>query len=213
MIDSFMFLMDVIGTVAFAISGAMAAICKEMDIFGVNILAMTTATGGGILRDILIGRIPPLMFRTPIYAMTALATANVVFVVLYIRKKRGREARAGAYERILFWIDTLGLAAFTVEGTIAGAGALGGTGLFLMSFAGVITGVGGGVMRDVMAQELPSIFVKRIYACAALAGAVTVAILSYYIDQKQAMIIGFVLIIVIRCLAAHFRWNLPRITQ
>ena len=68
-------------------------------------------------------------------------------------------------------------------------------------------------MRDVMAQELPSIFVKRIYACAALVGAVTVAILSYYIDQKQAMIIGFVLIIIIRCLAAHFRWNLPRITQ
>lgn len=210
---SFIFIMDIIGTIAFAVSGALIAISKEMDIFGVNILALTTATGGGIIRDLLIGEIPPIMFQNPIYVLIAVITANIVFLILYFNKRKVSSTFIRFYETILFWFDTLGLAAFTVDGVSAGFNSGVKTSLFLVSFLGVLTGIGGGIMRDVMAREMPSVFVKKVYACASIAGAVAVGILWKKAGPDQAMLIGFVLIIVIRCLAAHFRWDLPRIRQ
>lgn len=210
---SFILIMDIIGTIAFAVSGALIAISKEMDIFGVNILALTTATGGGIIRDLLIGEIPPIMFQNPIYVLIAVITANIVFLILYFNKRKVSSTFIRFYETILFWFDTLGLAAFTVDGVSAGFNSGVKTSLFLVSFLGVLTGIGGGIMRDVMAREMPSVFVKKVYACASIAGAVAVGILWKKAGPDQAMLIGFVLIIVIRCLAAHFRWDLPRIRQ
>ena len=210
---SFIFLMDIIGTIAFAVSGALIAINKEMDIFGVNILALTTATGGGIIRDLLIGEIPPIMFQNPIYVLIAVITANIVFLIIYFNKRKVSSTFIRFYETILFWFDTLGLAAFTVDGVSAGINSDVKTSLFLISFLGVLTGIGGGIMRDVMAREMPSVFVKKVYACASIAGAVTVGFLWNKTGSDQAMVIGFILIIVIRCLAAHFRWDLPRIHQ
>ena len=208
--DTFLFVMDLMGTVAFAFSGAMLAIKKGMDVFGVSILALTTAVGGGVIRDLITGQIPPVTFRNPVYALTAVGTANVVFWVLYLVRRKREKPRIPAvyYEKLLFWLDTLGLAAFTVEGTMAGAG----HGWFLMIFVGVLTGVGGGVLRDMMAGETPSIFVKRVYACACLAGAAAVVVLGRWVGREAAMVTGFVLILIIRFLAAHFRWDLPRIT-
>ncbi|MCI8465174.1 MAG: trimeric intracellular cation channel family protein [Lachnospiraceae bacterium] len=204
-----MFVMDLMGTVAFAFSGAMLAIKKRMDVFGVNILALTTAVGGGVIRDLIIGQIPPVTFRNPVYALAAVLTANVVFWTLYLVRKKRKRPRLPAvyYEKLLFWMDTLGLAAFTVEGTMAGAG----YGWFLMIFVGALTGVGGGVLRDMMAGETPSIFVKRVYACASLAGAAATSFLWEWIGREPAMVTGFVLILIIRLLAAHFCWDLPRI--
>ncbi len=207
--DMFMFVMDLMGTVAFAFSGTMLAVKKRMDVFGVSILALTTAVGGGVIRDLIIGQIPPVTFRNPIYALAAVMTANVIFWVLYVVRKRREKPRflMAHYERLLFWMDTLGLAAFTVEGTMAGVG----NGWFLMIFVGVLTGVGGGVLRDMMAGETPSIFVKRVYACASLAGAAATVCLGSWLGREAAMVTGFLLILVIRFLAAHFRWDLPRI--
>lgn len=210
---SFIFIMDVIGTIAFAVSGAMIAIHKEMDVFGVNILALSTATGGGMIRDVLIGEIPPLMFQNPVYVLIAVITANIVFLIMYFYKREVSSNYLRVYEKILFLFDTLGLAAFTVDGVSAGIHSDVEKSLFLVAFLGVITGVGGGVLRDVMAREMPSIFVKKVYACASIVGAVAVGILWDRIGENQAMAVGFVLVIIIRCLAAHYRWDLPRIRR
>lgn len=208
---SFIFIMDIIGTIAFAISGAMVAIEKRMDIFGVNILAITTATGGGVIRDLLIGRTPPVMFSNPMYVFIAIITANVVFGVLYFYRKRIGKGFVSVYEKILFWCDALGLAAFTVDGVDAGMQTGYADNWFLLVFLGTMTGVGGGVIRDMMASQMPYIFVKHIYACASILGALAAVLLWNVCGQNMAMMIGFVITLTIRALAAHYKWNLPRI--
>ena len=208
---SFIFIMDIIGTIAFAISGAMVATQKRMDIFGVNILAVTTATGGGVIRDLLIGRTPPVMFSNPLYVFIAMLTANVVFVVLYFSKHHASKESVAVYEKLLFWCDTLGLAAFSADGVNAGMQTEHADNLFLLVFLGTVTGVGGGVIRDMMANEMPYIFIKHVYACASLLGALAVAALWNVCGQNAAMLTGFGITIIIRALAAHYRWNLPRV--
>ena len=197
---------ELIGTISFAISGAMEAIHHKMDLFGVTMLAVITATGGGILRDLVIGHIPPRVFRDPTWALVAMIVALVVFIVMrWIRAERLQFARA---REILYTLsDTLGLAAFTVLGIESAGG--GNTALLLL--VGMITGVGGGVMRDVLAGTVPSIFRKHIYALASAAGAITDILLMRILPSGIAMLAGFGVVMVIRLLAAHFKWNLPRI--
>lgn len=208
---SFIFVMDILGTIAFAISGAMVAIEKKMDIFGVNILAITTATGGGVIRDLLIGRTPPVMFSNPLYVFIAILTANIVFSILFFYRKNFDKGFIAIYERILFWCDALGLAAFTVDGVAAGMEMKYAENLFLLVFLGTVTGVGGGVIRDILALKMPYIFVKHIYACASLLGALLAAVLWNVCGQNVAMLAGFGLTLIIRALAAYYKWNLPRV--
>lgn len=210
---SFMILMDVIGTIAFAISGAMTAARKGMDIFGVNILAVTTAVGGGAIRDILLGNTPPIMFRNPMYVLIAVITANIVFGTLYFHKIHVGKTVQHAYEMALFWFDTLGLASFTVNGAIIGIKAPVNTTLFLEVFLGVITGVGGGLLRDVMAQEMPAIFVKHVYAVASLSGALFVGIFWEILPKNIVMMGGFIIVVCLRFFAKKYNWNLPRIVS
>ena len=201
--DSFVFVMDVIGTVAFAISGAMVAIHKKMDIFGVCILALATATAGGAIRDLLIGKTPPI----------SAVTACVVFAFVYFQKKEQGKRLAMFYERILFLCDSLGLAAFTVDGVHTGMVYTGYKNLFLVVFLGVITGVGGGILRDVFAQELPMVFVKQVYACASILGGIVTGLLWHSVGQNNAMMAGFAVTLMIRIFAAYFRWDLPKINR
>lgn len=210
---SFIMVMDIIGTIAFAVAGAMTAIQKKMDIFGVIILSVTTATGGGVFRDLLIGQNPPVMFSNPIYVFIAAGTAVAVFLTVYLNRKCGKrpEHMPAFYELLLFWCDTLGLAAFSVDGVSTGVNAGHGSNLFLLVFLGVVTGVGGGVVRDIMANEMPYIFVKHIYASASLLGAFLTAFLWPLIGQNGAMAVGFCVTIIIRGLARHYRWNLPKL--
>lgn len=204
---------DFIGTVAFAISGAFVGIHKKMDIFGVNVLAVTTACGGGVMRDLLIGCIPPKMFQAPVFVLTAVIVANVVFLLAY-RHRHMPRGLTRLYDAMLFWFDSLGLAAFTVDGVMAGVRAGHGDNLFLICFLGFMTAVGGGALRDVMAGQMPDIFRKHIYAVAAIAGAVLMAaLLRLFGSESIAMIAGFLLVLVLRKLAAHFRWNLPRVSE
>lgn len=213
-IETFIFIMDCIGAVAFAISGAVLAIRKDMDIFGVCILAVVTATGGGILRDILIGHLPPVMFTDPTYVIVALVAAVGAFIFFKVQKRHNLVIPVRAvevYTGVLFWFDTVGLAAFTVDGVYAGfSGPV--DNLLLDIFVGVITGVGGGLLRDIFADEMPAIFVKHVYAVASIAGAVATGfLLRYGSDAHLALLIGFGVTVLIRWLAAHFRWNLPRV--
>lgn len=208
---SLLFLLDLVGTIAFAISGAFVGIRKGMDIFGVNVLAVTTACGGGLMRDLIIGSIPPQMFRNPFFVGVAIVVANVVFLLMYLHRHMPRRL-APLYDRMLFWFDSLGLAAFTVDGVMAGIAMGHGDNEFLVCFLGFMTAVGGGALRDVLASQMPDIFRKHIYAVAAIAGAVLmVVLLRLFESQRIAMMGGFLLVLVLRKLAAHFRWNLPKV--
>ncbi len=208
---SVIYIINIIGTIAFALTGAMIAIRKGMDIFGVNIIAITTTVGGGVIRDIIIGRFPPEMFQNPLYAGIAVVTANIVFLFLYVRKKSIPKNWVNIYEKLVFLFDTLGLASFTVNGVNAAMDMT--QNVFLIVFLGVITGVGGGLVRDIMANRRPYIFVKHIYASAALVGALTTAWMWKHIGKNMAMTMGFVLVVLIRVCAAYFKWNLPRIYE
>ena len=213
MTKEFIFIMDLIGTVAFAISGSMTAVEQGMDLFGILILALTTATGGGFIRDLTIGSLPPVVFRNPIYMILSFLTAGIVFLVLKFQSLRPHSERVRlVYEKTLLITDSMGLAAFTVDGVCAGL-AQPDTNLFLAVFLGVITGVGGGILRDLFAGKKPYVFVKHVYALASLAGAAAVYILPRYLGAGFSIMIRFGIIILIRYLAAHYRWDLPRISS
>jgi uncharacterized membrane protein YeiH len=202
---------DFIGTVAFAISGAITGIQKRMDIFGVNILAILTACGGGLMRDIVMGNFPPQMFVNPFYVVVAAIVANIVFCIMYFHKGVP-EKFTGLYDRGLFVSDTLGLAAFMVDGVMIGANFGYADDLFLLVFLGFITGVGGGVLRDVLSNQMPAIFVKHVYALPVIIGGILMVLVHELFQAwNAAMVCSFALVILLRVLARHFLWNLPKV--
>lgn len=205
--DAFVLVLELIGTVAFSASGAIIAIRKRMDIFGVCVLALTTAVGGGIIRDLLLGVIPPYTFQNPVYAATAAAVAVIVFVKPVRYYLTGNHQ---AYQRTMLVMDTIGLAVFSVVGVSNAYAAQPDAGIYLTVFVGVLSGVGGGVLRDVMAGDTPYIFVKDVYACASLAGALVCALMWQAAGQAAAMIVGALVVVIIRFLSVTFHWNLPR---
>lgn len=210
--DEFIFILELIGTVAFASSGAMIAIEKKMDIFGVNVLGATTAVGGGIMRDIILGLTPPGAFSHPVYVLVAALTSTILFVIAYA-KPTAFESRVKTdyYDKLMFWCDTAGLGIFTVVGIQAAVRAVGGENVFFFVFIGTLTGVGGGVLRDIMAGETPYILVKHIYACAAIAGGIVCVVGRTAFGEAYGTILGLAATVLLRFLAAHFRWNLMRV--
>ena len=201
------FLLEIAGTVAFAISGAMTALRRKMDIFGVIILALTTAVGGGVIRDCLLGDTPPRVFADPVYALCAAAVAVIVFLPPVRHWLGGHHAR---YERFLLVMDSLGLGIFTAVGVFVTYESLPEASAFLAVFIGVLTAVGGGVMRDIFADATPYIFVKHVYAVASLAGAILYAVLRPIIGDVFGMLLTVCFVFTLRILSAVFRWNLPR---
>lgn len=206
------YIIEIIGTVAFASSGAMIGIRRNMDIFGINVLAVTTALGGGLIRDLVLGINPPNMFRDSSYALAAVVTACLLFLLFRLRQKLLESSFVETYEKWMNVMDAIGLGAFTVIGIDTALG-VGYDSIFLLIFVGVITGIGGGMLRDIMAGITPFVFVKHVYACASIAGAVVCLLLRTFIGDTPAMITAAALVVVIRLLAAHFRWNLPRVQK
>jgi len=205
--DTFVLILELIGTVAFAASGASIAIEKKMDVFGVCVLALTTAVGGGIIRDLLLGITPPNTFLNPVYALTAITVAVIVFLRPVRRYLMGSHS---LYTRTMLVMDSLGLGIFTAVGVSIALSRQPDAGGFIAVFVGVLTGVGGGVMRDMMAGDMPYIFVKHIYACASLVGAVFCVVMWPTLGQAVSMLLTTVIVLVIRLMASTFKWNLPR---
>lgn len=199
------FIVNIVGTIAFAISGAVVAMKKKFDVFGVVMLGVTTAVGGGFVRDLVLGNVPPVALTNPVYTIVAIACSILAFIPV-IRSRVGQNNVV--FDRLMFFMDTIGLAAFTTTGVVS-AFEQGSHSLFVSLFVGVVTGVGGGVMRDIFSMESPYIFRKHIYAVAAAAGAITTHLLYGWLGPIPATIIGFAEIIVIRFLSAYYRWNLP----
>ncbi len=199
---------EVLGTIAFSISGAMVAIRKRMDLLGVIVLGVTTAVGGGIIRDVLLGHTPPRSFVDPTYVVWALISAMAVFVWV---DRRWHEKSPQWLDSFLNVVDAVGLGIFAVMGVRTAIHSGYGDNAFLSIFVGVLSGVGGGLLRDMMAGVVPKIFRKRVYAVAALIG----AMVYYYtlenpFPETTAMIASSGLVVCIRLLATHFEWNLPR---
>ena len=190
---------EIMGTIAFSVSGALVGIKKKMDIFGVAMLGLITAVGGGVFRDLIIGVNPPKAFQNPLYALIAIVVAIITFLPA-VRQLINLD------QKLWVFIDAIGLAVFTVIGVKAGQQF---NNIFLEVFLGIVTGVGGGVVRDICAQEMPMVFVRHFYACASLVGALICA-LFYSINSGMAVIIGIIVIIVLRMLAAKYKWHLPK---
>lgn len=203
----FILILELVGTVAFAVSGAMIALKKKMDIFGVVLLGLITAVGGGVLRDIILGLTPPMTFTDPRYALCATATSLAVFVLAAGGRLTSHHL---LYERVLLVIDSVGLGIFSASGVIIAVDAGSGDNLFLLLFVGAVTGVGGGVMRDLLAGSMPLILVRHIYAVASLCGAaLCIVMLKLGMPRASAMLAATLAVVVIRLLSAHYRLNLP----
>ncbi len=206
-VEIFVTILELIGTVAFAVSGAVTALKKRMDVFGVSIMGLTAACGGGVVRDVLLGRVPPAMFRAPSYALTAVVTSLVIFLLAL---RRAACMKSQIFERVLLLSDAVGLGVFTAVGVDAAVDAGFGAEPFFTVFLAVLTGVGGGVLRDIMAGDRPYIFVKHIYACASLLGALLCYALWNAAGKAGAMLLCLLTVFAVRVLAAHYRWSLPK---
>lgn len=205
-----LFIMELIGTAAFSCSGAMMAIRKKLDLLGIIVLGVITAVGGGMLRDVLIGIHPPTLFVKPIYVTAAVISAILMFLAMKSRHLTRLLLEVEYYDWVMNLLDAIGLGAFTVVGVNTAISAGYEEYLFLTVFLGVITGVGGGLLRDMMACEIPAILKKHVYACASIAGALCYVIIITWIPTNASLIFSAALVILIRLLARHYKWNLPR---
>ena len=191
--------LDLIGTFVFGLSGGLLAVRKRLDVFGVASLSLAAALGGGLLRDVLIGSVPPVALVDGRYAGAALAAAAVTFAGHRLLERLGPAVRI---------FDAVGLGFFAVAGTSKSLGA--GLAGFAAVGLGVLTAIGGGVLRDVLAGEVPLVLRREIYAVAALAGALVVAGASQAgVYGPAAAAAAVVLTFVIRLLAMRRDWHAP----
>lgn len=204
-------ILEIIGTVAFAISGALVAIKAKFDIFGVIVVACVTAVGGGITRDLLIGQIPPKIFSNGYIVLIACLSAVAVFAVAYIRKAKFILLN-DRIEKINNYFDALGLGAFTVTGVeIAFYNGLF-ENAFLAITIGVLTGVGGGLLRDIFTENTPYIFKKHVYALASILGATVYYVMRIYmVNAVFPTLVAIIIIVGLRILATKYRWSLPKV--
>ena len=207
---TFFLVCEWLGTAAFAVSGAMVAIDKGMDLFGVIFLAMITALGGGTLRDVFIGHFPPRMFTNYQFLALAVCCALVVFLLADLFKERYVQSEGGI-ERVNNVFDAIGLGVFAVSGARIGMEAGFADNAFLVTFLGMTTAVGGGMIRDVLLQRIPFVLNKRVYAVAAIAGALTYwGIEVVFLNPVLAYAVGWLVTVTLRMLATIYKWNLPR---
>ena len=204
-------ILEIIGTVAFALSGSIVAAHASLDIFGVVFIGSVTAIGGGILRDILMGKFPPAIFLRFNIFLIAVLTSVVLFVFIYIKRKKYLEIEE-RIEAVNNFFDAIGLAAFSVMGTEAAISGGFESRMFFCIALGMITGIGGGIFRDILTAKTPYVFRKHVYAVASILGAAVYYILRVFCGMLVgASVISMLFIVTLRMLATKFRWSLPKV--
>lgn len=191
--------LDLVGIAVFAASGALAGVRARLDTFGVVVMGMTTALGGGIIRDVLLGVHPPATLRDWRYLLVPVVTSLAVFWLhpQFARLRRG-----------VLLADAVGLGLFTVSGTTTALAH--GVPPYTACLIGMTAGIGGGALRDVLLREIPMVLRKEIYALAALAGGVVVVVGAWLdLAAGPVAIVGAALVVMIRLLALWRRWNAP----
>lgn len=194
-----LYALDLLGTAAFAASGALAGIRRKMDLFGVLVLGMVTATGGGTLRDVLLGDAPPFIFKNETYFYLSIIVSLGVFLF---------HRRMGFLQPPLLYLDALGLGTFVVIGTGKALDYhLGYVGSVMM---GVVTATAGGMMRDVLSSQVPLVLQKEVYASACLVGGSLLYALHFTtLPQVLSLSLSALAVILLRVCAIHFNWSLP----
>ncbi|MDD2899746.1 MAG: trimeric intracellular cation channel family protein [Desulfuromonadaceae bacterium] len=195
-----LYFLDLLGTIAFAASGALTGIRKHMDLLGVVMLGIVTATGGGVLRDVLMNDLPPFCFKNELYLYLAVGTSLLVFIT-----PRRFERR----RNLLLILDALGLGTFAVIGTMkALTYHLGFMGAIIM---GVMTATCGGLVRDVLCNDIPLILQREVYATACIIGCTALYVMNLYsLPQSASLTASAAIVIGIRCAAILRGWELPR---
>lgn len=209
--EVFFLILEIAGTISFAISGAMAAVEKRVDLFGVIFLGVTTSLAGGIIRDVVIGRVPPVAFSDYKYMAIAIVTSLIVFILARVYHEHYKD-NLELINTINNVFDAAGLGAFTITGANVAMGMGYRSNGFFMIFLAMITGIGGGVLRDLMIGEIPFVLRKRIYAVASLAGGFVYYLLSvkFRMETMSAAFVGIAIVFGLRMLATIFKWNLPK---
>lgn len=198
--QAIIYLLDLLGTVAFAASGALAGVRRGMDLLGVIVLGIVTATGGGVIRDVLLNDTPPFCFKNELYLYLAVAASVIVFL-----SPRSFERM----NRAMLILDALGLGTFLVIGTSKALQyELGLMGAIIM---GVMTATCGGLVRDILSNEIPLILQREIYASACVVGGA----LFYFLHHTELphsvnLTVSAIAVIAIRCAAILKGWQLPR---
>ena len=200
--EVFIYILDLFGTMAFAVTGAFKAIENKADIVGIVILATITGVAGGTIRDIVLGRFPPNSIMDPSYVIITVLTGVILFF-LYSKLKK--------HWNVFLKFDAIGLGVFTVIGATF-AYNLFGLNFLAMVLAGMLTAVGGGILRDVFVNQVPIVFVKELYASASFVGVVIFYfILAVGADLYIASIAGIVIVTGLRLVAMKYNWNLPKV--
>jgi uncharacterized membrane protein YeiH len=194
--------LDLIGTFVFALSGAVAGVKQRLDIFGVLVLSFAAASAGGIMRDLLIGSVPPVAIRDWRYLAASLLAGLLVFVWF------PRSRRLSRTRHLVLIFDAAGLGLFAVAGTQKALGY--GLNPVMAPLLGMLTGIGGGMLRDVLVAEIPNVLRADLYAVAALAGAIVV-VLGYLlaIEPTGTAILGAALCFCLRLFSIRRGWQLP----
>ncbi|WP_422091896.1 trimeric intracellular cation channel family protein [Tenacibaculum ovolyticum] len=195
--------LDIAGTFAFAISGALVAIKKDFDIFGVIIIAFVTAVGGGMMRDVLINAHPINWINDINYIWTILTAVGATFLF---------RSRIAPLRKTMFLFDTIGISVFTLSGLEKGLAY--DLHPFVALVMGMVSAVFGGVIRDVLTRKVPLIFKKEIYASACLAGGVVYLILSNFnINKDLHFVIPAAVIFIIRTVVVKYKLELPKVKK
>ncbi len=193
-------LLDLFGTMAFAVTGSFKAIEQKADIVGVIILSIIAGLAGGIIRDIIFGKFPPTALIDPIYLFITISTGITIFF-LYPKLKR--------HWNLFIKFDAIGLGVFTIIGANMAYSSFGHN-FLIMAFAGILTAIGGGIIRDTLVNEIPIVFIKELYVTASFVGVGIFYLLLIVLNSSISAIISVICITSIRLLAIKYGWNLPR---
>jgi uncharacterized membrane protein YeiH len=199
--DSFIFILDIFGTFAFAVSGAFKAVKYELDVLGLCVLSLLTGIGGGIIRDVVIGRLPPAVFGNELYFLVCLAGALLVFFLA---------PKIAVHWNFVLIADAIGLGVFSGTGALVAIDAkLGILGIVLL---GTMTATGGGMLRDILVAEIPMIIKADFYATAAIIGCLAAGVMNWLnIDHTAILIVCIVLTTASRMVAIRLNLSLPRV--
>lgn len=198
--DFFIYLLDLFGTISFAVTGAFKAIENKSDVVGVLLLATITGVAGGTIRDIVLGRFPNSL-TDPAYVVLTVVSGIIIFL-LYSRVKQ--------HWNLFLKFDAIGLGVFTIIGASFAYGIFG-LNFLVILLSGVLTAVGGGILRDVVVNQVPIVFIKEFYVSASFVGILSFYFILYFGgDIYQATFPSVLLVILLRLIGMKYNWNLPR---
>ena len=201
-IDFFIYVLDLFGTMAFAVTGAFKAIEHKADIVGIIILATITGLAGGTIRDVVFGKTLPNSLIDPTYVIITVVSGIVLFL-LYSKMRQ--------HWNVFLKFDAVGLGVFTVIGATF-AYNLFGMNFLVIVLSGMLTAIGGGILRDIFVNQTPIVFVKELYASASFIGAIVFYFTLLITNEiYAATILGIILTTGLRLVAMKYNWNLPRV--